>query len=137
MKLDSSAFVAREELIEALARISSDVPCDNDRVLFEQGESPTGLYILHTGNAMLSMRAPNGEDVLSGVASNGSLLGLPAVVGNMPYSLTVTVAKGSKVGFVTREKFSILMVNEPALAVQVLQVLTAEVRSARNGMIAR
>jgi CRP-like cAMP-binding protein len=39
--------------------------------------------------------------------------------------------KGSEVGFVTRSQFEELLQSEPSLNLMVLQVLAAEVRSAR------
>ena len=135
MKLDPSAFVAQQALIETLGNLATPISTEEDCVLFEQGEEPTGLYILHSGNAVLTMKAPNGANVLREAAANGSLFGLPGVVGGMPYSLSVTVQKGAKVSFIPRDQFSQIMMTEPALAVQVLQVLAAEVRSARSGMV--
>ena len=132
MKLDSTAFLAGNDLIEALSRLGSKVECDGDVVLFEQGESPSGLYVLHTGEVVLTMKTHEGEEALNANATTGALLGLPGVVGNLPYSLTAVAKKGSNVSFVEREKFSQLMLKEPNLAMQVLQVLAAEVRAARN-----
>jgi CRP-like cAMP-binding protein len=134
MNLDSSAFVAERELIEALERRSSIVVCDQNRLLFSQGESPKGLYLLKTGKAILTMQSPTGGVVVNVSASAGSLLGLPALIGNEPYTLTAEAIHGSELAFVTREDFSSLMLSNPALAVSVLRVLAAEVRSARHAI---
>ncbi len=61
----------------------------------------------------------------------GSLLGLPALIGNQPYSLTAKALKGAELCFVSREEFSRLMLNEPHLSLCILRVLAAEVRTAR------
>ena len=94
MKLDSAAFIADRELVEALEKQSTRVICQQDRVLFTQGESPKGLYILKSGGARLSMTSPTGDMIMSIPVSPGSLLGLPALVGNQPYSLTAKALKG-------------------------------------------
>ena len=65
---------------------------------------------------------------------HGSLMGLPALIGNEPYTLTGTAQKGSEFGFVTREDFNSLMLTDPTLAVRVLRVLAAEVRTARHAI---
>ncbi len=135
MKLDPSAFIAQESLVDALGRIATPLPIDHDHILFQQGDESNALYILHSGKAVLTMKAPNGENVLREAALSGSLFGLPGVVGGMPYSLSVTALAGAKISVISREDFSRIMLNEPALAVQVLQVLAAEVRSARSGMV--
>lgn len=131
MKLDSSAFVADQELIDALEKRSASIVCEEDRILFSQGESPEGLYILRSGNATLSMNSPGNEAIMSIPVSAGSLLGLPGLVGNQPYSLTAKAQKGARLSFVTREEFSSMMLTEPMLSLHVLRVLAAEVRTAR------
>jgi CRP-like cAMP-binding protein len=70
-------------------------------------------------------------------ASSGSVLGLPAVVGGEPYSLTATMRKDSEVRFVSRADFESLIQDEPSLFPSVLQVLAAEVRSARLALSER
>lgn len=71
------------------------------------------------------------EVVMQGTASAGSLLGLPGLIGNEPYSLTARALKGSRLSFVKRDDFSSLMLTDPAMSVRVLRVLAAEVRTAR------
>lgn len=134
MKLDSSAFVADPELLAALEQHSTTVVCTEDRVLFLQGESPAGLYILRSGTATLSMNSVTGEPLVHAVVSKDALLGLPGVIGNQPYTLTGKAAKGAELGYVTIEDFSKLMLENPGLSLQVLRVLAAEVRTARSAI---
>lgn len=134
LKLDSSAFQADEELIQSLERYAQPLECAEERVLFRQGEEPNGLYMLHTGEATLSMHAPNGTRVMCMQTFAGSVLGLPGLLGNEPYSLTATATNGSKVSFVGREAFLDLMQTHPTLSFKVLQILAAEVRAARTAL---
>ena len=131
MKLDSSAFVAEQELFEALAKRSSPVNCTDDHVLFRQGEPPQGLYLLRNGYALMTMESPTGDVVMCATAGAGSLLGLPGLIGNEPYSLGAKALKGAEVQFLDKDDFSKLMLSEPALSVKILRVLAAEVRTAR------
>src|SRR5271165_539787 len=131
MNLDASAFVAEPQLIQALKGRARTVDCTQDRVLFCQGEEPVGLYLLHSGAVRVSMCADEGQQVFEFAAEPGSLLGLPAVVGNSAYSLSATAEAGAEVSFVPREEFSQLMLSEPGIAVMILRVLAAEVRTAR------
>ena len=137
MKLESSAFLADPELLRALEARATDVDCSQDRLLFDQGERAAGLYILIDGVADLTMRADDRSLVVSVSAFAGSLLGLPAVIGNEPYSLSALAKRGAKVGFVKREDFSRIMLTEPALSGLILRVLAAEVRTARRALAER
>jgi CRP-like cAMP-binding protein len=67
-------------------------------------------------------------------ASAGSLLGLPGLIGNEPYSLTAVARNGARLSFIPREEVTSLMRSAPSLALKMLQVLAAEVRSARHAM---
>ena len=134
MKLDPTAFLADPDLIQALDARSTPVPCELDRVLFRQGDPSEGLYIFHQGMATVSMVSENGNSLFAVQALPGSLLGLPGLIGNQPYSLSVTAAAGSQVSFVSRDQFTALMQAEPQLSLKILQVLAAEVRSARKAL---
>jgi CRP-like cAMP-binding protein len=137
MKLDPSAFVADPILVLALGRRAIELSCGAESVLFRQGEVPAGLYILHKGEVTLTMTSAAGEAILSTQAAAGSLLGLPGLVGNEPYTLTAAAGSGAKLGFVTRDDFIALMESDPLISFKVLQVLAAEVRSARQAILQR
>lgn len=137
MKLESSAFRADPQLIFALGSKATELSCESDRVLFRQGDAPAGLYILNKGAVTLTMDSKQGEAILFAEAGSGSLLGLPGLIGNEPYTLTATARSGAELGFVPREEFTELMQSDPLLSLKVLQVLAAEVRSARHAILQR
>jgi CRP-like cAMP-binding protein len=127
----SSAFVADSELIKELEKRATPVAVSPDTVLFHQGDAPKGVYLLTKGSARLTS-ITDGDPLLSIRASAGSLLGVPAVVGTKPYTLTAEVLEGAEVCVLSCEDFVELMQAEPALSFRVLQVLAAEVRFARE-----
>jgi CRP-like cAMP-binding protein len=125
------SFAADCKLIQALANRSQPISCSEERTLFRQGEAPTGLYVLQSGEATMVRETASGRAIICLRAGPGSLLGLPGLVSNGPYTLTAIALKGSEVRFVTRSQFEELLQAEPSLNFMVLQVLAAEVRSAR------
>lgn len=135
MQLDPSAFLADPELIEAFEKRSTPVPCGEDRALFKQGDPPVGIYILSKGEATVSMDSGHDGNEFSCLAISGSILGLPALIANRPYSLSAVARKGATLGFVPAEVCRELMQTDPAIMVKILQVLAAEVRSARMAII--
>ncbi len=134
MNLDPSAFVADPELIQALEERSTAISCGGDRVLFSQGENPQGLYILDQGETSLIMTSPAGREVMQIEAPAGSLLGLPGLIGDEPYTLTAIARNGARLSFVTRDEFNSLMQSNPRLSLKILEVLAAEVSSARRAL---
>jgi CRP-like cAMP-binding protein len=133
VKLAPSAFLADPELIQALEKHSTAISCHGeDRVLFNQGDHPQGLFILNQGETTLSMTSPTGEHLMSIQASAGSLLGLPGLIGNEPCTLTAIARNGAQLSFVPRDEVTCLMRTNPMLALKMLQVLAAELCSARR-----
>jgi CRP-like cAMP-binding protein len=131
MQLDPSAFLADPELFQELQKRATPIVCDEDRVLFRQGDAPAGMYILANGEATISMNGEGGEPLMSAQTTAGSVLGLPSLIGNQPFSLSATARCGSQVSFITLNDFNALIQSQPQLLIKVLQVLAAEVRSAR------
>lgn len=134
MQLDPTAFVADPELIGVLEKKATLLDCASERVLFMQGDPPVGVYLLRSGSARLTMESPDGKPIVSVTVSSGSLLGLPGLLGNQPYTLTATAEAGAVVGFIPRDQFTALMQSEPLMALKMLAVLAAEVRSARRAI---
>jgi CRP-like cAMP-binding protein len=134
VNLDPSAFVAAPELIQALEKRSTVISCGGDRVLFKQGDTPEGVYILDQGETTLIMTSPNGVELMSIQARPGSLLGLPGLIGDEPYTLTAIAREGARLNFVSRDEFTTLMQTKPLLSLKILEVLAAEVSSARRAL---
>jgi CRP-like cAMP-binding protein len=132
MQLESSSFVAVSELIEALSDHAVNFDCSEGRTLFRQGDAPIGLFVVHSGNVVLTMLDCGGNIVMHMPALPGSLLGLPAVIGKVPYSLSAEASRGAQVSLVPHKDFARLMLTQPGMAINVLQVLAAEVRAARS-----
>lgn len=130
---DSSAFSADPELIRDLEKRSKPMSLDCDRILFRQGDPPSGIFILKTGTAVITMKS--GKKIVMQVqAEGGSLLGLPAVLGDVPYTLTADVLEGSEVAFLPKDDFTHLMQSDPLLSFKVLQLLATQVRFARKAL---
>jgi CRP-like cAMP-binding protein len=134
MQLDPAAFIADPDLIAALEKKATPVVCACDRVLFAQGDPPAGVYIVHHGKTLLTMDSEDGNPIFSVNAPEGSLLGLPGLLGNQSYTLTATAEAGAQVSFIPSGDFTALMHGEPQLALKILAVLAAEVRSARRAI---
>jgi CRP/FNR family transcriptional regulator len=129
-----SLFVADPRLVQALEQRAHPIPCRDSCVLFSQGEAPRGLHILLSGEVALVMKSSLGAAVMCLRAQSGSLLGLPAVAANEPYTLTAIARKGSEVKLLTRNDYEDIMRAQPSLALMVLQVLAHEVRAARQAL---
>src|SRR5580698_3854833 len=105
MKLDPNAFLADPELLDGLQSRGEPLVCREKQVLFRQGDPATGLYILNSGEAELTMHSPEGAQIMAIPAAPGSLLGLPGLIGSEPYSLTAVALPGAELSFISRDDF--------------------------------
>jgi CRP-like cAMP-binding protein len=134
VKLDPAAFHADPELLSGLEPKSAPIECSDYRVLFRQGDNPDGLYILKSGCATLTMNSAQGKQLVSIEPDPGSVFGLPGLIGNEPFTLTAVAHPGAVVGYISRDEFLAIMSTDQRLSFKVLQVLAAEVRSARKAL---
>jgi CRP-like cAMP-binding protein len=130
----SSEFVADPDLANEVEKRSH--PCSRleDGVLFRQGEMPTCLHYIKSGEVALAMES-GGRMVMCFRAGPGSLVGLPAVVGNKPYSMTAAPCAGADIREIEATAFLRLLADNPVLSMKVLQLLSAEVRLARRAYL--
>jgi len=134
VQLDPAAFVADPSLLRVLSERSTPVPCKSDGVLFRQDEPAVGIFIVHEGTVTLSMLAQDGHSLFAVQAWPGSILGLPGAISNQPYTLSAIARAGAQVSFVSNADLTALMHTDPALSLKMLEVLAAEVRSARKAI---
>jgi CRP-like cAMP-binding protein len=118
------------ELVDAIEALSKSRQVRAKHILFRQGEPPSRLFLLRTGEVVLTSRRAD-KSVLGFRAAPGSLIGLSAIAGNQPCCMTATVTKNSDLHAISIETFRGIVENNPRLSSRVLQVLASELRSAR------
>jgi CRP-like cAMP-binding protein len=128
----STSFIADPELFQMLNDRAQSIAAGSNRLLFRQGDPPIGVYLLKSGTARLTSLSESGDEIFNVKVGAGSLLGLPAVIGMKPYSLTAEVLKGAQLSMLTCENFVEVMQQEPSMLFRLLQVLASEVRFARE-----
>jgi CRP-like cAMP-binding protein len=129
-----SEHKASPELTAAFSNQATELVCDEARVLFQQGESEKGVYLVRGGEVILTMPISSAHS-MSFRATEGSLVGLPATFSDEPYSMTALAQSGSVFGHMDRESFLRMLVERPMLAIDVLAILAAETRSARIAIV--
>lgn len=113
--------------------MGSTVAQPKNAILFQQGDAPVGVYLVRKGAVRMTVKA-GGSEVLMRIAHPGAVIGLPGVLGNKPYSLTAVVTQASELAFVPAEKLIEAVRVNPLLGLQVLQLLSEDVRNARGAI---
>jgi CRP-like cAMP-binding protein len=118
------------ELSEEVEKRSGLCSPNADGVLFRQGDLPTNIYFVRSGKVELTMQA--GLRIVMRVhAGTGSLIGLPAIIGNKPYTMTAKATRDVDVRQLSSDDFVQLLQDEPRLTLNVLQILAGEIHSQR------
>lgn len=128
-----SECVADVDFASEIVRRSGAFATPADGVLFNEGDPPACLYFVRTGEVTLKMMSVS-KEVIEVRAGPGSLLGLPAVVGNQPYTLTAKAEQGAEIFQLTSDTFNELMKSDPRMSSTVLRILAGEIRSARHAL---
>lgn len=74
-------------------------------VLFVEGQSPRGIFVLCKGRVKLSICSTDGKTLILKIAEPGEVLGLSATVSGKSYELTAETIDPCQVNFVKREDF--------------------------------
>ena len=123
-------FQAPRELRAAVREIGSAKTIRTDTVIFKQGAPARGVFLIESGKIALSLKKKGAKKAFW-FADVGSLLGLPATVRNVPYSLTAVAVEETKVAFVSRSRMQRLLLCDPNLCFQAVQMLATEIRELR------
>jgi len=132
MPIPSLETIIDGELAEKIVSQSAEI-IPQGGILFRQGEAADYLYFVKSGEARLTMQAGEKEVMIR--AGQGSLLGIPAVVGNQRYSMTAVTCGEAKIFRLSSRVFNDLLQTEPKMQQAVLLILASEVRVARQALI--
>src|SRR5579872_487433 len=92
-----------KESLAAFNQIKHPAVFHEGAVVFLEGQTARGIFMLCQGQAKLSTTTSDGRTFMLRIAKAGEVLGLHAVVTGKPYELTVETMQPSQLDFVSRE----------------------------------
>lgn len=99
-------------------------------LLFVEGQSPRGAFILCSGKAKLSTTSREGKVLILRIAEPGEALGLSAVISGQPFELTAETTGPCQVNFVDREALLQRIEKSGELGLRSSQALSREFQAA-------
>ena len=99
-------------------------------VLFSEGGSPRGLFILRAGRAKLSATSKDGRSVTLRVVLPGEVMGLSCVMAYTNHQATAQTVAPSEICMVPRIEFLRFLRNHPEAAIRVAEHLSMELHKA-------
>jgi CRP/FNR family transcriptional regulator, cyclic AMP receptor protein len=116
--------------LEGLDQIKHATAYPEGAMIFVEGQTPRGVYILCQGRAKLMTTNSDGRSLIVKIAEPGDILGLHAVVSGKPYELAVETLQPSQLAFVGREDFLRFLKSHGDACLQAAQQLSHECQSA-------
>jgi CRP/FNR family transcriptional regulator len=95
-------------------------------VIIAEGEPARGVYVLRSGRATVQISSSEGRVVMLRMVQTGDVLGLNAVLRNLPYDATVKALEPCRTDFVARHELVELIEQSETGARAVLKVLSQE-----------
>ena len=93
-------------------------------VLFFEGDTARGAYVLRTGGAKISISSVDGKKLIMRIARPGDVLGLYAGLTGRAYEATAEMVEDGRVEFISRDGLLRLMRGEGAFGLDLVQVLS-------------
>jgi len=93
------------ELLKTFESLKYATVFPKGAVLFVEGQSPRGVFMLCTGKVKLTTCSSDGKAIISRIAEGGEVLGLSATVSGRPYLATAETLVPCQVNFIRREDF--------------------------------
>jgi CRP/FNR family transcriptional regulator, cyclic AMP receptor protein len=118
------------ESLRSLGDASHLITYPSGALLFVEGQSPRGAFVLCAGKAKLSTTSREGKVLILRIAEAGEALGLSAVISGEPFELTAETTGPCQVNFIEREALLQRIEKNGELGLRSSQALSREFQSA-------
>jgi CRP/FNR family transcriptional regulator len=116
--------------MEALGKVTYASAYPARAVLFVEGQTSRGVYVLCRGRLKLTMNSAEGKTLIVRIRESGEILGLHATLSGQPYELTAEALQPCQIDFIRRDDFLRLMREQPVVSAAVVRQLSERYRQA-------
>jgi len=119
-----------EGVLRALDRASHKSTVPAGAILFVEGQSPRGMFLITSGRVKLSTTSREGKILVLKTAEAGEALGLSAAISGLGFEMTAETATTCQLNFIDRKNLLILLQNHSEIGLRAAQSLSRDFRSA-------
>ncbi len=113
-----------ESMLQAWDTVSHKNTFPAGAILFVEGQSPRGMFVLCSGRVNLSTTSKEGKLLLLKTAQSGEALGLSASIAGLGYEVTAETATPCQVSFIGRSHMLELMETHSEFGMQAARCLS-------------
>lgn len=99
-------------------------------ILFGEGQSPRGVFLLCLGQAKLTASSPEGHSLTLRTVESGEVIGLSSVIGDFPYPATAETISACQVSYIPKLEFLRLLRSSSDVSMRVAKHLSMELQQA-------
>jgi CRP/FNR family transcriptional regulator, polysaccharide utilization system transcription regulator len=121
-----------QEHIQLLNEYSNIVPLTKSEILFKEGESPAGLYIITKGKIKVYRTGNEGKEQIVRLSNQGDLVGYRALIGDGDYKSGAATLEESTVCFIPKEIVQRVMEGNILIYKRIIALLTDDLQFAEQ-----
>jgi CRP/FNR family transcriptional regulator, cyclic AMP receptor protein len=125
------------QTLQAFETIKSARAYHKGVLLFVEGQSPRGIFVLSSGRVRLSTSTTTGKRLIVKIAEPGDILGLNAAVSGKPHQVSAESVEVCQVDLVRHEDFLRFLKTYPDFCLKVAEQLSEGYRAAHREATSR
>lgn len=118
------------EALQAFDAIKTVQIQPKNTLLFSEGRTSKGIFVLCDGRAKLSICSENGKRLMLRIAGPGEVLGLGATMAATPYEVTAELLDASQVVYIKRKDLLKFLRDHREACMMVVQMLSQDLHAA-------
>jgi CRP/FNR family transcriptional regulator len=116
--------------LRSVDEVSHHTVMPADAVLFVEGQTPRGIFVICSGVVKLSTTSKEGKVLILKQAEAGEVLGLSAAISSTNYEMTAETATACQLNFISRPDLMALLQNHSEVGVRSAVWLSREFQGA-------
>lgn len=100
--------------------------------IFNEGNSPSGLYCVNKGKIKLSQSGSEGKEQIIRLAKDGDILGYRSLISGETYSASAIALEDSKVCLIPKTMFFELIQSNSDITTKIMKLLASDLKDAEN-----
>lgn len=114
------------DVLEEFESMAHNAYYEDGSLLFSEGQFPESVYVVIEGSVKLSMNSTDGRRLTHRVASRGEIVGMTAVILDMPYDSTAEAIRTCKIASISKREFFAFLLRHPETQAAVMKALSVQ-----------
>jgi len=139
----SSCFMRSLSIFNQLR--SEDISCLNEhkkhilfkkgKIIFNEGQRPSGVYIVYSGKVKIQKSGPNGKAQIVRLTKEGDVIGYRSLISGENYHASAETLEDTTLCFLSKDTFFQLITNNSSVSMNLMKLLSENLGAAETKII--